>query len=91
MAVLEAMSCALPVIATKVGGLVDIIQDGNNGILVEPLKPEQLIDALVKLATSPQLRATIGKSAFQTVREKYDVEQHVRQLVNIYSQVYADR
>jgi len=91
MAVLEAMACALPIIATKVGGLVDLIQDGINGILVEPSKPDQLINALVKLATAPQLRATIGKSAYQTVREKYDVEQHVRQLVNIYRQVNADR
>jgi glycosyltransferase involved in cell wall biosynthesis len=91
MAVLEAMACALPIIATKVGGLADLIQDGINGILVEPSKPDQLIDALVKLATDPQLRATIAKSAYQTVCEKYDVEQHVRQLVNIYYQVYADR
>jgi glycosyltransferase involved in cell wall biosynthesis len=91
MAVLEAMACALPVIATKVGGLNDLIQDGTNGILVEPAKPDQLISALTKLASSPQLRARIGKSGYQTVCEKYDVEQHVSQLVKIYTQVSADQ
>jgi glycosyltransferase involved in cell wall biosynthesis len=87
IAVLEAMACGLPIIASRVGGLPDIIQDGINGILVEPGKPDQLASALQKLANDHQLRISMGKEGYHHVSEKHDIRKHVSELVNIYNVV----
>ncbi len=87
MAVLEAMASGLPVVASGVGGLPDIVIDGINGILVEPGQPEQLASALGCLAGQPDLRRSMQKMSFQLVSDKFSLEQHVTQLVNIYQQV----
>jgi len=89
MAVLEAMACALPIVATRVGGLPDIIQDGINGILVEPGKPEQLASALYNLANDHQLCVSMGKVGYQLACEDYDIKKHVNELVSIYNMVLS--
>jgi glycosyltransferase involved in cell wall biosynthesis len=90
IAVLEAMACGLPIVATRVGGLPDIIQDGINGILVEIGKPEQLASALCKLANDHQLCVSMGNVGYQLVCEQYDIEQHVSKLVDIYTKVLSN-
>jgi glycosyltransferase involved in cell wall biosynthesis len=58
--ILEAMSAGLPVIATRVGGIPEIIEDGRNGILIPPSDPGALADAMVEMATRPDLRGAMG-------------------------------
>lgn len=87
MAVLEAMASGLPVVASGVGGLPDIVKDGINGILVEPGQPDQLASALCCLADQHELRRSMQKMSFQFVTDKFSLEQHVAQLVSIYQQV----
>jgi glycosyltransferase involved in cell wall biosynthesis len=57
---LDAMQFGLPVVASRVGGLPEIVHDGENGILVRPRSPEQLVEAIVRLYNSPGLRAAMG-------------------------------
>jgi len=57
---LDAMDRALPVIASRVGGLPEIVHDGDNGILIDAARPDQLIAAIVHLYDDPDLRRTIG-------------------------------
>jgi glycosyltransferase involved in cell wall biosynthesis len=89
MAVLEAMACGLPIVASRVGGLPDLVQDGINGILVEPGKPEQLSSALCKLANDHQLCETMGKVGYRFVCEYYDINKHVNELISIYNMVLS--
>ena len=89
MAVLEAMACALPIVATRVGGLPDLVIDEFNGLLVEPGRPEQLAKAIRRLAASEDLRHTLGVHSYQLVLERFDMEQRVQQLVDIYGAVLA--
>lgn len=86
MAVIEAMACGLPVIATKVGGLPDLVSDGVNGILVESRHPDQLVSAIQRLCSNPDLRSLMGKNSFQRAFGEYDMEVLVPRLVSIYSQ-----
>ncbi len=57
---LDAMDRALPIVASRVGGLPEIVKDGENGILVDPRSPEQLHAAILRLHDDPDLRRAMG-------------------------------
>jgi glycosyltransferase involved in cell wall biosynthesis len=62
MAVLEAMSWSIPVVATAVGGIPDIVTDGKEGVLVQPGDPAGLAQAIERLMDDPTLRAALGSA-----------------------------
>jgi len=74
ISVIEAMACGLPVAATPVGGLSDIITDGANGLVVQPAEGQQLYTALTKLIADQELRAQLGQAGCKTARERYSTE-----------------
>lgn len=67
LVLLEAMQHALPVISTDVGGIVDLVEDGVNGIIISPKNPIQLADAIAQLLDSPEKREKLGKNG----KDKY--------------------
>jgi glycosyltransferase involved in cell wall biosynthesis len=69
--VLEAMACGLPVVSTRVVGVVDCLRDGENGLLVEPGDPPALAAALDRLLTDRELYTRIRGQALREVREQY--------------------
>lgn len=71
LAVVEAMACGLPVVATPVGGIQEIISHRHNGLLVEAGDSEQFHDAICTLIRDKALAASLGKMARQTVNERY--------------------
>ena len=86
IAVIEAMACGLPVVATNVGGLPDLIREGVNGILVQPGRTDELADALIKLANDFPLLKSMQEKSSLIASEQYDIDQHVNKLVEIYSE-----
>jgi glycosyltransferase involved in cell wall biosynthesis len=86
LAVIEAMACGLPIIATKVGGLPDLVKDGVNGLLIEPKRPDQLAQALQFLSSDPELRLSMGRNSFQIAFKEFDLEVLVSRLIDIYNQ-----
>ena len=87
MAVIEAMACGLPIIATRVGGLTDLVVDGVNGVLIEPGRPDQLATALCQLIDDRDKCTSMGKESSRIAGDKFDIEQHVTQLIDIYQRV----
>jgi glycosyltransferase involved in cell wall biosynthesis len=79
-AMLEAMAAGLPVVVTRVGGLPDVVQDGCDGLVVEPGDPLALRDAISTLAGDPNLRESLGRAA-RAKAERFDVERAVDQLL----------
>ena len=80
----EAMACGLPVVATRSGGIVEIVEDGRTGLLVPPLDPRAFADALGRLAADPQLRRTMGADGLERVKQSFTVEAAVDNTMKVY-------
>jgi glycosyltransferase involved in cell wall biosynthesis len=78
-AVLEAMSCGLPIVATRVGGIPEIIDNGRNGLLVPPNDVKKLSDSMLAIATDTVLRERLSKAARMTATNRYSIESMVQQ------------
>jgi glycosyltransferase involved in cell wall biosynthesis len=89
IAIIEAMASGLPIVATRVGGIPDQIQDGINGLLIEVGHADQLANALESLSSNPALRAAMQANGARIAMEKYDVEVLVPRLVKIYAETLA--
>jgi glycosyltransferase involved in cell wall biosynthesis len=85
---LLAMSAGLPVIASKVGGLPEVIQHGRNGFLVEN-DAQEIAGAIRQLLADGKLAQRLGAAARQTVREKFTVDHMVRRTMEIYRRVLS--
>ena len=90
ISILEAASYSLPIIATSVGGIPEVIEDGVNGFLVNPGDIEAFKNKILKLIRSVSLRNKMGKNAYYSVKDKFDVNIITRQLNAIYQEL-SDR
>ncbi len=88
-AVIEAMAAGLPVVATKVGAVPDLVCDGVNGFVVAPKDVDQLCDALGRLLMDGDLRERMGRAGWRIAKEKFGVERQVDRLVELTSGVCA--
>ena len=88
-ALLEAMAAGLAVVATAVGGAVDLIEDGRSGRLVAPREPLALRDALVSMLADPALRARLGASARERVVSNHALPVVADRLVHLYRDLTA--
>ena len=86
-ALIEAMGIGMPCIASDVGGIVDLIEDGKNGIRVPPQDPTALAAALHRILTAPDFASELGKNARATIQEKFDSAASIRKLEGIYGRV----
>ena len=86
MVALEAMACGKAVIATKVGGFTDIIEDGLSGLLVPPANVEALTAAIIELLTKNEHRRQLGKNAFERASKYYKLEKIANSIIKIYEE-----
>jgi glycosyltransferase involved in cell wall biosynthesis len=77
LSLIEAAACGLPCVGTRTGGIVDVIEDGRTGLLVEPADVEGLAGALGGLLADPSRRAALGAAAREFVGQRFDVERSV--------------
>lgn len=80
---LEAMAMGLPVVASNVSGIPELVGHGHNGLLVESDQPEALADAIVRLLAQPQLCAELGGQARQTVTASFDNDRNLQRLCGL--------
>ena len=72
--VLEAMACGLPVVASNVGSVAEVIRDGKTGFVVPQFRPDAVAEAVNHLLMSPELRLEMGKEARNVAEQLYDIE-----------------
>lgn len=80
----EAMACGLPVVATRSGGIVEIVADRVTGLLVPPLNPEALADALQQLIQDARARTNMGSKGRSRVSEMFTIETVVANTLKTY-------
>ncbi len=84
---LEAMACGLPVVATAVGGNVEIVQDGVNGLLVPPGNPAALAFAITELLKDKEKARKMGLEGKLLVEENFSIDINVRKTEKLYLQI----
>ncbi|HXV78449.1 MAG TPA: glycosyltransferase [Candidatus Binatia bacterium] len=88
---IEAMAAGCPVVATRVGGLPDLIEDHKTGRLVSPRNSEALANAVVELLSSPDTFCELGKNAREVVRKRYTIERLIGHMDQLYSQLLEEK
>lgn len=83
LSVLEPMSLGKPVVATRVGGIPEMVEDGVTGRLVEPGNEEQLASAIAKLLREPELARRYGSEARRRVASKFSPERELEELLDV--------
>jgi glycosyltransferase involved in cell wall biosynthesis len=87
LSVMEAMAAGLPVIATAVGGVPELVEDGASGILVPNEDLHGLVAAMQRMAQNPDLREQMGRAARCRAVERFDIRQTVRAYEALYEEI----
>lgn len=90
VAVIEAGACEVPVVATRVGGLPEVVQHGQTGLLVSAGDASAIKDALLQLVDDAVLRSRMGRAARQLVQQHFDWQGNVSQMHAIYQQLTTE-
>jgi glycosyltransferase involved in cell wall biosynthesis len=88
VAVVEAMACEKPVIATAVGGLKEVVEENVTGIFVPPADVEKTADAILTLLRDPEKAKQMGKAGRERVLEKYDWNKNLDTVENLYTKLF---
>ena len=86
ISILEAMAQHRPVVASAVGGIPEVLTDGQDGLLVPPADPAALAEACIRLACSPDLRARLGEAGRATVEARFSLDAMVRRIEAVYDE-----
>ncbi|NQU83485.1 MAG: glycosyltransferase family 4 protein, partial [Parcubacteria group bacterium] len=82
--ILEAMAAGLPIIATRVGGIPEIIDNDVSGILIQPQSPEAIKNSIINLLNSPSKRNALGEQARKKLIENYNINKMVEKTQHLY-------
>lgn len=87
---LEAMACGLPVIASRIGGVVDAAEDSKSGILFEPGDVSGLANAMIRLLNDEELRKRLGEKARKRIVESFSIDRIADKYIKLYNRLIAD-
>ena len=88
MTVLEAYACGKPVIASKVGGLMDLVIEEVTGLLFKPGDVTELAESILLLLDTQEKAEDMGLKGRQFVKENFSIEKVVEKLEKVYEEIY---
>ena len=81
---MEAMAMGLPVVATRITGTPELVEDGRSGLLVSPARSDELADALAELAAAPERAESMGRAGRKKVRAEFDLTRSAQALCELF-------
>jgi glycosyltransferase involved in cell wall biosynthesis len=90
-AILESMAAGVPMVATRVGGTPELIEDGVTGVLVPPREPQTLAAAIARVLDDGALAARLGQAGQRSVAERYSAERMVQSTVELYERLVREK
>lgn len=87
LSVMEAQAAGLPVVASRVGGIPSLIEDGKTGILVDPENSDALAEAIIKLLQDKNRRKEIGMAGREFIKQTYSADKMVDATIKLYQQL----
>ena len=87
LVVVEAFACGVPVVASRLGAMAEIVEDGRTGLLFTPGDPDDLAEKVRWAIDHPDAMERMGKNARGLYEEKYTAEMNYHMLLNIYARV----
>jgi alpha-maltose-1-phosphate synthase len=87
---LEAMACGTPVVASAVGGILEVVQDGVTGFLVEPGRPDQLAEKIGRLLADPAQARSMGQAGRKRVEERFSWDSVAERTEGVYGEAVAE-
>lgn len=87
---LEAMACETPVVASAVGGILEVVEDGKTGILVPPAKPDELAQALRRVLENPALGRSLGQAGRRRVEARFSWASVAERTERVYADAIAE-
>ena len=87
---LEAMACETPVVASAVGGILEVVEDGVTGVLVPPGRPGELADALRRVLADPAMARAMGHAGRRRVEERFSWASVAERTERVYADAIAD-
>ncbi|MFA5373693.1 MAG: glycosyltransferase family 4 protein [Candidatus Omnitrophota bacterium] len=88
---IEAQSLGIPVVASNVGGIPEVVKDGQTGLLVAQADPDALAQAMLKLLSDPALRRSMSGSALAWCRDRFKAEAMVDKVTRMYEEVLKEK
>jgi glycosyltransferase involved in cell wall biosynthesis len=89
ISLVEAFACGLPAVASRTGGIVDVVEDGRSGLLVTPGRADELVRALASMARDAGARERMGARARARALERFDQRDATRRYVALFQEVAA--
>ena len=87
IALIEAMACELPCVATKVGGVSEVLDNGQAGLLVAPRDQAGMAQAITELAGKHDVRLLLGSRARQRLCERYGLQRMIQEYRGLYQRL----
>jgi glycosyltransferase involved in cell wall biosynthesis len=84
---MDAMACRLPIVATKVGGIPEVVKHNKTGLLVSPRSPKSLASAILKLYQDKELADRLGQNGYEEVHRKFSAESMALKSIDLYEEL----
>lgn len=89
--VIEGMAAAKPIVATRVGGVAELLDDGKFGVIVHPSDPNGLAEGILNMLNNPDIATKMGETGRKAAMSRYRIDTLIKNIINLYQQLLKEK